>query len=214
MTMKQLNRSLLLSCLILTLASCEETTVTGPTGASDKEMSFRSAMDRLWEDHIAWTRNVIINVMDSLPGANEATARLLQNQDDIGDAIKPYYGDPAGEQLSTLLRSHIMTAASVLTAAKSGDQGALATANAAWTANADSVSAFLSAANPTNWPEADMKAMMREHLRLTTNEALARLTKDYAADILAYDSVHTQILHMSDMLADGIIAQFPDDFED
>ena len=58
----------------------------------------------------------------------------------------------------------------------------------------------------------NMKAMMQEHLNLTTNEAVARLNKDYAADIAAYDAVHTQILRMAGMLADGIINQFPEKF--
>jgi hypothetical protein len=169
-------------------------------------------MDMLWEDHIAWTRNVIFAVIDDLPGATEATNRLLANQDDIGNAIKPYYGDAAGAALSKLLRSHIMTAAGVLTAAKSGDQTALAAENAKWSANADSIAVFLSAANPTNWPEATMKQMMQHHLQHTTAEAVARIQKDFAADVAAYDMVHTQILEMSKALSDGIIKQFPEKF--
>jgi hypothetical protein len=50
---------------------------------------------------------------------------------------------------------------------------------------------------------------MRSHLRLTTNEVVARLTKDWSADVRAYDRIHVQILHMADMLSDGLVAQFP-----
>jgi hypothetical protein len=57
-----------------------------------------------------------------------------------------------------------------------------------------------------------MKAMMRSHLRLTTSEVVARLTKDWAADVRAYDRIHAQILHMSDMLSAGLVAQFPGRF--
>jgi hypothetical protein len=209
---KQIILLLLASSTVLPLAACDDDATTATTGASDTELAFRGAMDQLWEDHIMWTRNVIVNVMDSLPGVNEATARLLKNQDDIGNAIKPYYGDAAGAELTKLLRSHIMTAAAVLTSAKSGDQAGFTSANNAWVANADSIATFLSTANPSNWPLAEMKAMMQEHLRLTTNEAVARLSRDYTADVMAFDSVRTQILNMSEMLADGIVAQFPGQF--
>jgi hypothetical protein len=54
-----------------------------------------------------------------------------------------------------------------------------------------------------------MQAMMHDHLRLTTNEVVARLTQDWAADVRAYDRIERQILHMADMLSDGLVGQFP-----
>jgi hypothetical protein len=53
-----------------------------------------------------------------------------------------------------------------------------------------------------------MRAMMRQHLALTTKEAVARLQGNWSADIAAYDQVHAEILHMSAMLTDGIVQQF------
>ena len=83
-----------------------------------------------------------------------------------------------------------------------------------WQANADDIGTFLGTANPDNWPAADMKAMMRQHLDLTTAEVVARLNKDWAGDIAAYDNVHLHILVLADELTNGIVAQFPDAFED
>ena len=54
-----------------------------------------------------------------------------------------------------------------------------------------------------------MKAMLHDHLRLTTDEAVARLTDDWAADVRAYDQIHLQALHMADMLSTGLVGQFP-----
>ena len=172
----------------------------------------RSAMYRLWEDHITWTRNVILNIMDDLPGTHEAVTRLLKNQDDIGDAVKPFYGAAAGVQLTTLLREHITQAADLLKAAKAGNNTAFEDLNKKWFVNANQIAIFLSQANP-HWKLDDMKMMMHDHLKLTTDEAVARLKKDYAADVIAYDKVHDEILKMADMLSDGIIRQFPDKFK-
>jgi hypothetical protein len=178
---------------------------------SSKSEQFRMAMHKLWEDHIVWTRNVILNIMDDLPGTEQAVNRLLSNQDDIGNAVKPFYGEAGGKELTRLLKEHITTAADLLKAAKTGNNSAFDAANKKWAANADEISGFLSKANP-NWKLNDMKKMMHDHLTLTTDEAVARLKKDYAADVKAYDKVHDEILMMADMLTDGIIKQFPGKF--
>ena len=175
--------------------------------------TFHDAMRELWEDHIVWTRMVIVSVVDELPDTSQAVDRLLANQDEIGDAIKPFYGDAAGEELSALLREHIAGAADLLAAAKAADQAAVDAAAAAWYANGDEIAAFLAAANPRSWPLAEMEVMMRDHLDLTLAEAVARLEGRYVDDIAAYDAIHAQILHMADMLSDGIIAQFPGRFD-
>ena len=178
--------------------------------ARQNRQDFHDAMRKLWEDHIIWTRGFIVSFAHDLPDLVPTRDRLLRNQDDIGDAIKPFYGDAAGEALSALLREHIEGAEALLVAVRFG--GDVEGAAASWYANANEIAAFLSAANPRNWPLAEMQAMMREHLDLTLAEAGARLGGNYAGDIAAYDDVHVQILEMADMLSDGIIAQFPQKF--
>ena len=180
---------------------------------SIKEAALHDAMRKLWEDHITWTRIFIISAAADLPDKDAATQRLLQNQVDIGNAIKPYYGAAAGDQLTALLKDHIVIAADVVAAAKANDQAKLSAANARWFANADQIAAFLAKANPKNWPEAEMRTMMHDHLNLTTKEAVARLHGDWPGDIAAYDSVHNQILQMADGLTMGIVKQFPDKFK-
>jgi hypothetical protein len=96
--------------------------------AAPKEAAFHDAMRKLWEEHITWTRVFIISAAADLPDKDAATQRLLQNQVDIGNAVKPFYGAAAG-------------------------------------------------------------------------------------DVKAYDAVHQQILHMADMLSDGIVGQFPKQFK-
>ena len=177
--------------------------------------AFHDAMRELWEDHIVWTRQFIVSAATesgNLPDIGPTTDRLLANQTDIGNALKPFYGDAAGEQVTALLRDHILTAAELVAAAKAGDAAAVEAASAAWYENADDIATALNGLNPKHWPLAQMKAHMKDHLDLTLEEAVARLQGRYADDIAAYDAIHAQILTMADMLSDGISALFPAKF--
>ena len=176
---------------------------------SQKEFALRTEMRKLWEDHITWTRLAIISLESGTPDTDATVARLLQNQTDIGDAVKPFYGDAAGNELTKQLRAHILIAADVIAAAKAGDSAKLADAQARWIENADQIAAVLHSVNPRYWTLEAMKAEMHMHLDLTTQEAVARLQGNWTADVAAYDKVHEHILHMSDILSDGIIKQFP-----
>jgi hypothetical protein len=172
-------------------------------------------MRKLWEDHITFTRLFIVSAAtlpDALPDTDATVARLLKNQVDIGNAIKRFYGAAAGDQLTTLLKEHITTAAELVAAAKAGDAAKTADAKARWYANADEIATFLHNANPSNWPLHDLQMMMKDHLDLTLDEAVARLQGRYADDIAVYEQVHREILTMSDALAAGIIRQFPEQF--
>jgi hypothetical protein len=176
---------------------------------------FHDAMRQLWEDHIVWTRQFIVSAATSagdLPDIGPTTDRLLANQADIGDALRPFYGDAVGDLVTSLLRDHILTAAELVAAAKAGDAPAVDAAAAAWYANASEIAGALHDLNPKHWPLADLEAHMKDHLDLTLEEAVARLEGRYADDIAAYDRIHAQILAMADMLSDGIIAQFPSKF--
>ena len=169
-------------------------------------------MRKLWEDHLTYTRNYIISALADLPDTDAVAKRLLKNQDDIGDAIKPYYGDEAGKKLSALLRDHILIATEVVSAAKGGDPAQLAAAQTKWSANGKEIAAFLSSANP-HWPQKDLEEMLQKHLDLTTGEVVGRLTKDWAKDIASYDEGHLHMLMFADMLSDGITKQFPAKFK-
>lgn len=190
-------------------ATLNETTTTVATTISN----FTETMRDLWIDHIVWTRQFIVDSASDLPSLNDTTNRLLKNQEDIGNAIKTYYGDEAGNQLTDLLKSHILIAADLVNAAKAGNDTAVADADERWSNNADEIAAFLAGANP-NWNEEELSNMLHDHLNVTRAEAVARLEGNYAADIEAFDAVHAQAMHMADALSDGIIAQFPQRFED
>jgi len=174
-------------------------------------VDLRMDMRKLWEDHITWTRNYIISALANLEDTGKVAERLLKNQDDIGDAIKPIYGNDAGKQLASLLRDHILIAAEVVKAAQTANSEALTAANKKWYANADDIAVFLSGANP-NWSKQALTDMLYKHLELTTGEVVSRLQKDWSADIDYYDRGHMHMLMFADALTEGIVKQFPEKF--
>ena len=176
------------------------------------QAAFQDEMRMLWEDHVTWTRLAIVTFADGSAGFEATAARLLKNQDDIGDAIEPFYGEAAGDQLTALLKDHIGIAVELLQAAKAGDNAAFEKANAAWYANADDIADFLAQANPRYWPQATMRAVMKGHLDQTLAEASHELTGQYAASVADYDEIHHHILGMAEVLSTGIIRAFPNRF--
>lgn len=185
---------------------------SGPGGAVQSRIAFNQQMRKLWEDHITWTRLFIVSAAANLPDESATANRLFQNQVDLGNAFKPFYGDAVGNQLTALLHDHIALAAQIIAAAKAGDSAGLASAKTAWYANASQIAQFLNSINPQNLPLDQMQAMMKSHLDLTLQEAVDRLNGNFTADIADYESVHLEILSMADMLSSAIIAQFPQDF--
>ena len=173
--------------------------------------ALRQDMRKLWTDHTVWTRDYIIAAVGDQPDATAAANRLMKNQDDIGAAIASYYGKPAGDKLTALLKEHITIAVDVIKFAKAGDKGSQQQADAKWKKNGEDIADFLAKANP-NWPRATLADMMSKHLSTTTDEVVARLTKNWDADVRAYDAVYAHILMMADALSDGIIKQFPAKF--
>lgn len=167
---------------------------------------------QLWIDHVSWTRNFIVSDIASLEDENVVLERLLKNQDDIGNSIKPYYGDDAGDKLAVLLREHIELAGEVLEAAKAKDSKALEKNNKLWYENADEIADFLSKANP-NYSNNELKDMLHKHLKFVTDQVIARLNKDWQTDINSYDKGEEHMIHFADIISDGIIKQFPDKFQ-
>ena len=176
---------------------------------SAKALALHDAMRALWESHGTWTERAIVDFAGGLPDTQLAVNRLLRNQAQIGNAVKPFYGRKAGNRLTTLLKAHINAAVAVLGAAKSGDADATAKATAAFYANGNQIARFLHAANPHHWGLRAMKRMMRTHLDQVVALAVDQLQGHYAAAVRLYGRYIGHILDMADMLSTGIMRQFP-----
>lgn len=189
-------------------AQAKEHPMAVRTASSQSAVDLRMDMRKLWEEHITYTRNFIISTLGDLEDAEKVAERLLRNQDDIGNAIKPAYGEEAGKKLTALLKEHILIAADIVKAAKAGNNDGVTEGDKRWRENADGIADFLSSANPS-WPKAVLTDMPYKHLDYTTAEVVSRLKKDWPADIEAYDKGHDHMLAFADTLTNGIVKQFP-----
>jgi hypothetical protein len=176
---------------------------------SPKASALHDNMRTLWQDHGTWTRLAIVSFADNSPDLQVTQDRLLANQTDIGNAVKPYYGEDGGNKLTALLQQHIMTAVGVLKAAKSGNQAEVDQAKAAFYANGNQIADFLHGANPGNWPADAVQNMMKTHLDQVVEMGSDELTHRYAESVGVWNGYRDHILTMADTLSNGIIKQFP-----
>jgi len=181
---------------------------SGRAPAPSPSTDLKQDMRKLWSDHVVYTRNYIISAVSGDGSAQAALDRLMKNQEDIGHAIVPFYGAPAGQKLTDLLKQHIAIAGEVVAAAKANDTAKLKDADHRWHENAEDIAKFLSGANP-NWTKAALEAMLNQHLMLTTEETTARLQKRWKDDVATFDKVYMQAMEMADALTSGIQKQFP-----
>jgi hypothetical protein len=211
---------LLLLVLVVAFASAPDTSLAGAGGGKTKAamlnsksaIDLRMTMRKLWEDHITYTSFYITSALAGSDDTGKVAERLLKNQEDLGNAIKPVYGEAAGNKLTALLKDHILIAVDLVKAAKEGNKEATEAADKKWHKNGEDIAEFLSGANPKNWPKKALTEMMFAHLAVTKDAVVAKLNKDYGAAIMAYDKGHDHILMMADALADGIVKQFPEKF--
>ena len=173
------------------------------------QLAYHNEWRKLWEDHITWTRVVIIGILDGLPGTNTYIDRLLQNYEDMEDALAPYYGDDA-EVLGDLIKDHLVIAAEILTALKNGQPTDALVAS--WYANAHDIAVQMNEMNPQFWPLDETEQMWTDHLDATLEEATDHFTGNFAGEVAAYDKVHDMALEMADFISNGVMQQFPSQF--
>lgn len=175
------------------------------------QVNLSNNMNLAWIEHILWTRMLLISIAENLNDLDATKARLLENPRDIANVFKKYYGNTIANTIQKLLTEHLVIGGDLIVALKNNNQKLASELNTKWYKNADDMADAFSSINPF-YPKEDVRHMLYEHLRLTTNEVTARLRKDYQADIKAYDLLQKEILEMSQFFVNGIVKQFPDLF--
>lgn len=185
---------------------------------ADKDLHFK--MREVWVDHGMYTRFYVVQAAAKLDGKDEFGARLMQNQAEIGHVFKPIYSDPYGDRLTALLQEHVRLVAQAVIAMmlEEGevrdedvrDDGVrtpqLGEIKAALDENTQEIVELFAAANPF-YDERELFEFFDTHVELLLEQAEARISKDWLADIAAFDGGLKHLYELSDALVDGIIAQ-------
>lgn len=178
---------------------------------SMNQVNLLQEMNLAWIEHILWTRMLLISIAENLNDLDATESRLLKNPKDIANIFRKYYGVNIANTIEKLLTEHLTIGKNLIVALKNGNQKLAQELNTKWYKNADDMAEAFSSINPF-YPKEEIRHMLYEHLRLTTDEVSNRLKKDYAADIRAYDMVQKEIIKMSEFFVNGIVKQFPNLF--
>ena len=173
-------------------------------------VSYRVACRYYWAEHINYSRNLIISVLGNLSDVPAITDRLMKNQEDIGDLLRPYYSAETVDEFVSLLKAHAVAALNFINAAKAGNN--LTQYREDWQANSKEVIALLNKINSTNWPELLISPVWNLHVDLTIKEIQSRIAGDWVEDIAAYDQLHRCIIDFSEAFASGVVNQNLDSF--
>jgi hypothetical protein len=170
-------------------------------------------MRKLWQDRNTWGYLLINGTLGDLPYRDASLRRLLQIQNDIGNAIKPYYGEQAGNELAALLTEHVVICDDLLKAAKAANAQEFKATVARWYDNSDRTAEFLNNLDSENWPLTETTIALRKYLDITLEGAMARWNSDFETNLAAQEKAQVQAIEIADMLSDAIIKQFPDQFK-
>ena len=169
-------------------------------------------MRLVWEQHIYWTRMLLISIAGILKDQGPVTDRLLQNPYDIADIFAKYYSQETAKTIARLLIDHLQIGAEIITALRDGRKVEADQLTRQWYINADKMTEAFNGINPYYEFE-PLHKMLYSHLELTVQEVAMRIAENYKADIEAFSRVEQEAISMADYFTAGIIEQFPQKFE-
>ncbi len=176
---------------------------------SAKAVDLRLALRDLWTDHIFWVRNVVVMTkLGDAAAAKVAEENAVQNAKNIANSIAPFYGKDASEKLFGLLAGHYGGIKDYMAAAFAGNKEGKDAAVGKLKKNGEEIATFLNSANP-NWPKDAVLAALVAHVGHHVAQIEALAAKDYAADAQTWEAMKKQVYGIADVLADGIVKQFP-----
>lgn len=178
---------------------------------TQKELDLSDEMNTIWEQHVFWTRLLLISIASNLNDLKPTENRLLRNPKDLANIFRRYYGNEIANRIENLFTEHLKIGGDIIVALKNGENDKAGILDTQWHKNADDIADEFSRINPY-YNRQKVQQMLYQHLDLTTQEVKARLKGDYVADIDAFDKVEKEALMMARYFTNGIIEQFPNMF--
>ncbi len=178
-----------------------------------KTVGLKLALRDLWVGHIFWVRNeVLMTKLGNAEAAKVASAQAVENAKAIANSIAPIYGQAAADKLFGLLAGHYGAVREYMAATYDGKKDGQDAASAKMKENGDEIATFLSGANPKNWPKETILSALVAHVGHHMAQINQFNTGDYAGEATTWEAMIKHIYVIADVLADGIVKQFPKKF--
>lgn len=172
----------------------------------------KAALRDLWLGHVFWVRNVVDARFEG--NANEAKAaeqQVVVNARAIADAIEPFYGRAASDQLFGLLAGHWGAISEYLDATRADSKAGQDAAFKKLLANADQIAVFLSGANPF-LPVDTLRGLLTGHGAHHVQQIQQFKAGQYDQEAKTWSAMKDHMYVIADALAGGIAKQFPEKF--
>lgn len=169
---------------------------------SPLKIDLKASLRKLFTDHAVYTAFVLKSIVDDKPDAYVFLSRLVQNQKDIGDQLKPLVGNKNGSAITVALTEHIRLAGETITSATRGEP--LKNKVAELYNQGDQIAKFLSSLNSAKLPLKEVTKMFRAHNKFVVDMTVARIKKEYHKEQVLYDAYYNEILMMSDAIFEAV----------
>ena len=182
--------------------AAEVATVTAP--------QLQATLRELWHGHIVHARDYALAMhAGKTADAKAAADAVVDNAKQISNAVGSFYGQPAGDQMMTLLAGHWGAVKAMTDARIKGDEGAADKAMTDLNANAAEIAKFLSGANP-NLPEDTVLGLMIAHGAHHAADVNLIVKGDTTGEAAEWTAMQDHMDMIADALAGAIAKQFPD----
>ncbi len=177
-----------------------------------KTVELRLALRDFWIGHIFWVRGVVIGTKyDNKDEAKVAEEQVVANAKALAGSITPYYGKEAADKLFGLLAGHYGAIKDYMNASYSENKETKDSAVDKLKKNADEIATFLSSANP-NWSKDVLLSALIAHGGHHMAQIDEINLKDFSGEAKTWDAMKNHIYVIADVLANGIVKQFPKKF--
>jgi plastocyanin len=171
----------------------------------------RATLHDLFTDEDIYTRDLVVSICAELPDVDATCAALVANQQAIASVLEPYYGPGKTaqfQQLMTAYTNHLRQFAHALRRGTGQADLLRATING----DADALASLLNGWNAGYYNNQDIDSRLRGHAVYVQREVQARMHGDWSGDLYNVDLDRAQMTQLADVIARGVVLQFPDRF--
>jgi hypothetical protein len=209
-----MRRALPLSVILLAsgIAGCAHThsaagslavaTTSAPTSV------FYQNQRTVWSDQVVSTRQYVAAAFAGDRNARVELERVMRSQEAIGQTIKPYYGETAGDGLTTMLKVQVGIASQLIQAVKADSVEQKERLEKRLHENSNAIARFLAGLNP-HWSPTELESLLNRYVDVSTLDMIARKGGRADGDERARDGNLSEARQLADVIADGIVRQFP-----